>query len=176
MNVEQFWKLIESSRRGFNPGRSDGNMERQLEELRRLLLKLPPEEIIDFRNHFLGQMNAAFHWDLWGAAYLIAGGCSDDGFADFRSWLISMGRRAFEDALANAESLLNVADAPGIEDVLFEGFPHVPAQAYAELTGRELPMYAGPSPIGPAGASWNEDEGDLQRRFPKLWARYRQAP
>ncbi|QRN95454.1 DUF4240 domain-containing protein [Archangium violaceum] len=172
MSIEQFWKLIESSRRGFNPHRIDGNMEQQSEELRRLLLKLPPEEIIDFRNHLLERMATAFHWDLWGAAYIIAGGCSDDGFADFRSWLISMGRRVFESAVSNPESLLDVVDTPGVEDFFFEEFPDVPAQAYAELTGRELPSYAGHSPVGPAGQAWSEDEGNLARRFPKLWARY----
>ncbi len=172
MNVDHFWQLIESSREGFDPGRTDGNMEQQREELRKLLLKLPPQEIIDFRNHLLEQMNAAFHWDLWGAAYIIAGGCSDDGFVDFRSWLISMGRRAFENAVSDAESLMEVADTPGIEDVFFEGFPEVPAQAYGELTGREIPEYAGHSPINPAGEKWSDNERNLEQRFPKLWARY----
>jgi hypothetical protein len=175
MNVEQFWKLIESSRSGFDPDRTDGNMEQQCEELRQLLLKLPPEEILEFRNHLLQQMEAAFHWDLWGAAYIIAGGCSDDGFADFRSWLISMGRRVFEAAVSNAESLVEVADSPGVEDVFFEEFQYVPAQVYEELTGREAPAYAGQAPVEPAGERWREDEGNLGQRFPKLWARYRQG-
>jgi DNA-directed RNA polymerase specialized sigma24 family protein len=175
MNVDQFWKIIDSSRSGFDPDRIDGNMEQQREELRRLLLKLPPEEIIDFHNHFVEQMNKAFHWDLWGAAYIIAGGCSDDGFSDFRSWLISMGRRVFEDAVSNAESLVDVVDAPGVEDVFFEALQYVPAKAYEELTGRELPAYAGPSLAAPAGDRWSEEKGNLEQRFPKLWARYQQG-
>lgn len=173
MDAERFWKLIESSQRGFDPGRVDGNMQHQLEELRRLLSKLPPEEIVGFRDQFLAQRDAAFHWDLWGAAYIIAGGCSDDGFVDFRSWLISMGRRVFEDAVSHAESLLDVADAPGIEDVFFEEFQYVPAQVYEELTGQELPPASGPSPIEPAGEPWSEDDGSLERRLPRLLARYR---
>ncbi|KFA86780.1 DUF4240 domain-containing protein [Archangium violaceum] len=175
MNAEQFWKLIESSRSGFDPDRIDGNMERQREELRRLLLRLPPEEILGFRNHLLERMATACHWDLWGAAYLIAGGCSDDGFTDFRSWLSSMGRGVFEAAMSDAESLVEAADAPGVEDVFFEEFQYVPAEAYEELTGQEPPEYAGPSPLEPAGERWNEDEGNLQRRFPRLWARYQQG-
>jgi hypothetical protein len=173
MNIEQFWNIIDASRRGFDPERLDGNMQQQLEELRRLLSKLPPEEIIAFRDHFLSRMDAAFHWDLWGAAYLIAGGCSDDGFADFRSWLISMGHRVFEDAGAHADSLLDVVDAPGIEDVFFEEFQYVPAQAYEELTGQEIPTAPGQPPVEPAGEKWSEDEKKLARRFPRLWARYR---
>ncbi|PTL81915.1 DUF4240 domain-containing protein [Vitiosangium sp. GDMCC 1.1324] len=173
MNLEQFWKIIESSRRRFDSGRVDGNMQQQLEELRTLLSKLPPQEIIDFRDHLFAQMDAAYHWDLWGAAYIIAGGCSDDGFVDFRSWLISMGRRVFEDAVSNPESLLTVVDAPGIEDVFFEEFQYEPAQAYEELTEREFPPYAGHSPATPAGRKWSEDEGNLEQRFPRLWAKYR---
>lgn len=172
MNTEQFWKLIESSRRGFDPDRVDGNMQQQLEELKRLLSKLPPTELIDFRNQFLEQMDAAFHWDLWGAAYIIAGGCSDDGFVDFRSWLISMGRRVFEEAVAHAESLVDAADAPGIEDVFFEEFQYVPAQVYEEMTGSEIPEAPRQPPAEPAGEPWSEDEGKLERRFPKLWTRY----
>jgi hypothetical protein len=172
MNVEQFWRLVESSRRGFDPTRTDGNMERQLEDLRSLLLELPPEEVVGFRDQLLERMDAAFHWDLWGAASIIAGGCSDDGFLDFRAWLTSMGRRTFEDALSNAESLLDVAVAPGIEDVFFEAFPNVPAQVYEELTGHEIPEYPGPSRVHPAGERWSDGE-DLQKRLPTLWTRYR---
>ncbi|QRK09060.1 DUF4240 domain-containing protein [Archangium violaceum] len=122
-------------------------MQQQLGELRRLLLQL-------------------------GAAYLIAGGCSDDGFTDFRSWLISMGRRVFENALSNAESLIEVVDAPGLEDIFFEEFRYVPEQAYEELTGHEIPTYEEPTPVDPVGEKWSEEEGNLARRFPKLWARY----
>jgi hypothetical protein len=147
-------------------------MERQQEELRKLLLRLPVEEITCFRSHLLEQMDAAFHWDLWGAAYIIAGGCSDDGFTDFRAWLISMGRSVFERALSDAESLIDVADAPEVEDVFFEEFLYVPARVYEEVTGREIPAYAGHLRSEPSGNRWSEEGGDLQRRFPRLWKKY----
>ena len=37
---------------------------------------------------------------LWDAAYLINGGCSDDGFDYFRGWLVDQGRETFERCLA----------------------------------------------------------------------------
>ena len=150
-----------------------GNLERQAARLRELLLELSPVEVASFADRFHEYMSAAFHWDLWGAAYVIAGGCSDDGFADFRSWLISMGQATFESARSNPESLLDVAAGPGVEDIFFEEFAYVPAQIYEEQTGRELPPYAGATPASPAGAPWSEEGDDLQRRFPRLWARYR---
>jgi hypothetical protein len=112
----------------------------------------------------------AFQWDLWGAAYLIGGGCSDDGFADFRNWLISMGRRVFEEAVSSADSLAQVVDAPGVEDVFFEEFSHVAAEAYEELTGRELPGETGRGPDVPAGEEWSEEGEELRKRLPRLWA------
>jgi hypothetical protein len=33
---------------------------------------------------------------MWVAAYLMNGGCSDDGFDYFRGWLIAQGRTTLE--------------------------------------------------------------------------------
>ena len=41
-------------------------------------------------------------------AYIIGGGCSDDGFWDFRSWLAVRGKRVYLVALRNPESLARV--------------------------------------------------------------------
>ncbi len=150
-------------------------MEKQLEDLRRLLLELPPKQIIGFRDRFREQMDRAFRWDLWGAAYIIASGCSNDGFVYFRHWLISMGQRVFQEALVNPESLAGGADAPGVEDVFFEEFAYVPAEAYAEVTGREIPPYTGHVQPLPKGDKWSSAGDDLKSRFPILWARYRRG-
>jgi len=85
-------------------------MERQSEDLRHLLLELLPEQIMGFRDRFREQMDVAFRWDSWGAAYIIASGCSNDGFVYLRHWL-------------------------SVEDVFFEEFAYVPAEAYEAATG-----------------------------------------
>jgi hypothetical protein len=175
MELERFWKIVELSRRLIEPSRAEGNMGRQLEELRNLLLNLPDEELVGFRDCLLEQMDAAFQWELWGAAYIIAGGCSDDNFADFRGWLISMGRGVFERALSDAESLVDVADAPEVEDVFFEEFLYVPARVYEEAAGREIPAYAGHLRRVPTGDRWSEEGDDLKRRFPRLWKKYAES-
>lgn len=172
MNLDQFWKIIDASRSGLGPGRVEGHRQRQLEELRGILSRLPPHEILDFRRYLLERMDAAFQWDLWGAAYLLAEGCSDDGFADFRSWLISMGRRVFEAAVSSADSLVDIADSPGVEDLFFEEFQYVPAQVYERLTGHEPPVEPQSVRRNPTGEAWNEEDlGMLQKRLPGLWAR-----
>ena len=167
MSIEQFWNLIEASRKAVSLDQLDGNMRRQADALGALLSTRTPAEIVEFDVHFQDQMNAAFQWDLWGVAYIVAGGCSDDGFVDFRSWLISMGREVFEAALVHAESLLLVIDAPGVEDVFFEEFQYVPARVYESVTGGRVLPPGKARPTRPAGTKWREE--DLEHRFPAFW-------
>ena len=47
----------------------------------------------------------AHDWNLWGAAYLMKGGCSDDAFDYFRGWLVAQGRRTWERALRDPDTL-----------------------------------------------------------------------
>jgi hypothetical protein len=117
-------------------------------------------------------MSQAYRWDLWGAAYIIEGGCSDDGFTDFRSWLISMGRDIYETALRDPESLVDVADADGVETTSFEEFQYVPRQVYQEKTGQEMPDPGVRHPQEPEGDRWSEEGDDLARRLPRLWAKF----
>ena len=39
----------------------------------------------------------SYDWNLWGAAYLMKGGCSDDAFDYFRGWLVAQGRRVWSE-------------------------------------------------------------------------------
>ncbi len=175
MDADRFWALIGESRSGFEPGLNEGNMDKQLERLQELLGELSPQEIAEFQHEFDERMNQAYRWDLWAAAYIIEGGCSDDGFTDFRSWLISMGREVYEAALQDPESLIDVADADGVEATSFEGFHYVAGQAYEAMTGQEMPDTGQASAQEPAGDQWSEDGDDLARRLPRLWAKYGDA-
>lgn len=127
MNLEQFWQIVAESRQDFDPGHRDGNMEKQAKRLAQLLNALTARDVIEFDRIFTGLFHRAYRWDLWRAAYLIESGCSDDGFMDFRYWLISMGCDVFEAALADPDSLASVAAAPGIEDCAIEEFGYVAA-------------------------------------------------
>ena len=171
MNRDQFWDLIERSRRDFRSERRDDNMDGQIYALRELLLELSPSDVQVFDDLFHGCMVNAYAWDLWGAAALLhEGSCSDDGFTDFCSWLISMGRRTFEEALANPDSLAATVKDPTVEDFSFEEFQHIPAQVYAEMTGKEVPAYSTDYPDHPRGQRTWEKPDDLQRQYPQIWA------
>lgn len=101
-----------------------------------------------------------------GAAYVINGGCSDDGFIDFRSWLIAQGKAVYDAALADPESL-----AGHITEgfAAFEEIAYVPIEVFEAKHDEDWPGANGGFPNTPEGARWEED--DLDRLFPKLTAK-----
>src|SRR5215471_19298721 len=122
MNTDQFWAIIDKSREA-----SGGDPDRQMEQLEALLQEQDVADIVEFDRLFSELHNRAYTWPLWGAAYLIGGGCSDDGFMDFRGWLISRGREAFEAALDDPDSLAGWL--PDDEETQVEGFQYVAKDA-----------------------------------------------
>lgn len=181
---DQFWILIEQSN-GSQParpgllqkllGRSQSAQtgESFLPKLRGLLTPLPPNEIKDFKVILDRQIDRAYTWDLWAAAYIMMGGCSDDGFEYWRLWLVSQGREVFDGAVANPESLaaLNLGSP---DDMELEALAYVAPEIFEQKTGNdlyeELPARSGPS--DPVGERWEEDSEALAARFPLLSQKY----
>ena len=52
------------------------------------------QDILQYQERFDEVHAALYRWDVWGAAYLIAGVCSDDSFVDFRAGLRAQGSAA----------------------------------------------------------------------------------
>lgn len=128
-----FWRLMHLSRNG-----SEGDPYMQLDNLRQRLMKLPEEELRSFDKVFWELMNESFRADLWGAAYVIKEGCSDDGFDYFRAWLIMQGEQAFTEALRDPDSLApraRRAQEAGSE-FEFEDILSVAGAIHEEKTGR----------------------------------------
>ena len=128
-----FWRLIELSRKG-----SEGDLYVQLDNLRHRLVKLSEEELRSFDRVFWELMDESYRADLWGAAYIIKGGCSDDSFDYFRAWLIMQGQQAYTEALRNPDGLAprarrgqEVGDEFEFEDVL-----SIASEIYETKTGR----------------------------------------
>ena len=80
MTAECFWQIVQ---RSFD--RCGGIIEEQDYALADELEPLTTDEIVSFDRHFFHFYQSAYTWGLWGAAFVINGGCSDDGFKDFRS-------------------------------------------------------------------------------------------
>ena len=161
MDANQFWQIIERAR----DSTSDG--EQQVELIYEALKRLSPDEIIEFDQLYDRYRSEAYRWDLWGAAYLMNGGCSDDGFEYFRGWLISRGRAVYERALENPDSLASEYD-PEQDDYELESLLYVSQRAYEDVTGQDMPERERIFPEL-AGERW-EDE-DLDELLPQLTAR-----
>lgn len=162
LTTDDFWKLIERSR--------TTDPEEQAERLQEALSAQPEDAILDFGRIFDERMAQAYRWDLWGAAFVINEGCSDDGFEYFLAWLIGQGREYYEAALADPEKA-GARARPG-EMAENESLMYAAVQAYENRTGRDdfhdrvtkVPR------AEPAGEGWAEE--DLPRLFPKLAKRF----
>ena len=78
MPAESFWRIVEHATKPAH------DRDLQVKALRTALRDLGLEEIISFEAAFRRYLNNAYTWDLWGAAYVVHGGCSDDGVEYFR--------------------------------------------------------------------------------------------
>jgi|ERR1044071_804056 hypothetical protein len=162
MTREQFWKLVDQVKGTEEPGAA----------MNKLLRKVTPQELVSYQEHFDTLAREAYRWDLWGAAYIIGGGCSDDGFIDFRYGLIARGKDVFESALKNPDSL---ADLKIRAEIPNELFGYVAQELYEELTDEdEVPRLPPPkNRPKPVGEQWDFDDAKQNaNRLPKLWAKY----
>ncbi|MEU4116494.1 DUF4240 domain-containing protein [Kitasatospora sp. NPDC028055] len=176
MDTQQFWKLIEEARSQV-PAPDDGDAVAR--QAAALLALRPTGEIVAAQQVLWDLMADSYRGPLWGAAYMINGGCSDDGFDYFRGWLITQGRAAFESVIADPDRLAGLPAvrafaADGI-DIECEKALSIAWDAHHEATGEELPGDAFTIRYPALDPDWGFDFGDgdqLRRRLPRLAALY----
>ncbi len=163
MTEDEFWAFIARSRE------KSAECQGQAAELAWLLSAQPAPEIQSFDDIFAAKRQTAYRWDLWGAAYIINGGCSDDGFEYFRCWLIGQGRAIYEGVIADPDSLAEIFT--GDEDnVECEDLLYAADRAHEDLMGTALPARQFAGSPEPQGEQWNEN--DLGSLFPRLSAKF----
>lgn len=162
MTRDEFWSLIDTACAGDDPC-----------EHAQATQKAPSQrsaaDIVEFERHMAELLASSYTNNLWGAAYWINGGCSDDGFDYFRGWLITQGRTVFDNALADPDSL---ADVPALEeDVECEDILYVARSAHESVTGNEIPSV--PINLPSLGDDWDfDDDAEMKTRYPKLFAKF----
>lgn len=119
-----------------------------------------------------------------GAAYVVHGGASDDGFEYFQRWLISKGRATFERVVADPDALAVILapDPGGVCE--FEEFAYIAGEVWQEKTGIDpmtdpqgrFPNTGAAPAVDPSGEPFQEDQAYLANRYPKLWARFGETP
>lgn len=166
MDRETFWQFIDTVR---TEARND---ETQFEPiLCSHLEELEPSDLIEFDHHLRELVAQAYLNQLWGAAYIINGGASDDGFYYFRAWLVMQGKAVYEKALKDPDSLVEVCDQINF-DAEAEEVLYAARNVYEQRTGEEFESMIDPGDTGvwPTDPDWEEE--DLPHLFPRLSARY----
>ncbi|MEU2625151.1 DUF4240 domain-containing protein [Streptomyces sp. NPDC007157] len=179
MDIEVFWGALDAAKDGDKP--FDVAVVDHLSAL-------PAEEILAFEHRFSRLRDAVYRWEVWAAAYLIGGGCSDDRFSDFAAGLVALGREWYERAAACPDSLaeypaVRIAAADGDQDVIFdEDFNFAASRAYERLTGDSDVFWEDWSAYTDARATEAEasegmgepfdfgDDQQMRRRLPRLAA------
>lgn len=172
MTRDEFWALIDESSRDARTAEVDGlserswiRTERQMGRLLARLQTLAPEEIVAFHCHFEECVRDAFRWDLWAVAWIVNGGCSDDGFDYFLGWLIAQGCEYYHVALANPETAAGRVKPR--EHVECGEMWSIARRAYEARTGREDFYEQLPGiPRTIQGKRWSEAE--VAGLFPEL--------
>ncbi|MEW2287458.1 DUF4240 domain-containing protein [Streptomyces sp. NPDC047841] len=174
MNEQRFWQLIAAARAQARDPDDAGEVAGRATAL---LATRPAEEIVAAQQVLWDLMAGSYTTPLWAAAYVINGGCSDDGFDYFRGWLIAQGREVFDRVVADPDALAEVpvvraSAADGI-DLDCEEALGIAWNAHLVATGTRLPgdaftiRYPEPDP------AWDFDFGDrgeMTRRLPRLAA------
>ncbi|MFJ9005859.1 DUF4240 domain-containing protein [Streptomyces canus] len=179
MDTEAFWRVLDAA------NDSDKPLDVAVVDH---LSGLPAEEILAFEHRFSHLRDAVYRWDVWAAAFLIGGGCSDDRFSDFTAGLVALGREWYEraalcpDALAEHPAVRTAA-ASADQDVIFnEDFNFVSSRAYERLTDdtdafweayTEAPATTEEEDGEGMGESFEFDDAQqMRRRLPQLASLY----
>jgi len=175
MPEEVFWRIIQASLHGCEESYQD-------ECLAVTLRKMQPDEIAEYVRHYEHFLAMANRDVVWGACLLLNGGyCSDDGFHDFRHWLISRGSEVYLDALQNPDSLADVEvfiDDNGNPHADYEDFGYIASIVYSEITNggdiyEDYPQAFGhPDPEAEEWHLRDDDDEALKAKLPRLWSRF----
>ena len=166
MDRDIFWQMIEDARK-----RSHGDLEAERLILIDELSKKSEAEIIEFYIIYETVLSETYHADLWNACTLINCGCHEDGFLNFRAWLIAQGKEIFYQAVNDPETLVAVVSQDNRHKVRFEVFSYVALDAYENKTGYELELenIELPSPGRLVGKLLEQNK--LSAKFPRLAAK-----
>lgn len=171
MTLDEFWHHIAETQ--------FADPEAHANNLSNRLAKLSPGDIVDFAYWWDVLHAEAYSRDLWAAAYYANGGCSDDGFIDFRNWLILQGRDAFDRVVADPNALADYVQG-GAADGEFMCECYVAAEAWDKNPARRAEGFPGfdalyaerhpkPIPVPELGEGWDfDDPAQLRLRLPRF--------
>lgn len=123
MDKDTFWQIIDS----VNSKVSSADQQEILRVTQEKLLDYDPKEIAVWANILGYYSELANTSGIFAASCLLNEYMSDDGFMDFRAWLISRGKEVYTAAVRNPDSLAGL-EIP--EDTRFELYGYVVYDAF----------------------------------------------
>lgn len=175
MSKDSFWNLISEVKAACGQ-----DQDKYMDMLKARLKELVPEYAQDFHDIVHAYEDLANKYGLWSAAGLISY-TSDDGFIDFRAWLISQGKEVYFAVLKDPDRLAELDLGDGM---WFESFSYAGYYALEDLTGEsaydntDSAAYAEIVEALKADIDYGEGinypyEGDeFADHFPRLYERY----
>jgi hypothetical protein len=104
MTESQFWSLLAKGRRRGATSACDCCMARYLK-------KLTDREVSDFGLMLYEKICDLNTWRVWGAGEVILPQMSGDSFHYFRTWIVGVGKKAFDVAMKDPDALGPFIDA-----------------------------------------------------------------
>jgi hypothetical protein len=165
--MNPFWDLISETRRAAGPDTGT-----QSELLRDRLSKLGPPEILAFERWWRSLDRSLYTWQVWGAAFVIEDGCSDDCFRDFRAYVISLGPDAVRIATRSPDALAPIVSNSDTGD--WEGAKDMAPDAWSMATDSDFPLDTSDLSGTPRGVRWSDNQVPaLLHRYPQLTSKFR---
>ena len=164
MDEQAFWYIIANS---LDEATS---IEEQVNSLKQLLTDLPDDDLIAFQEMVDHMMLQAYRWGLWGAAHLMNGGISDEGFEAFRAGLIMKGKEIYEMAVVEPDGLAEVGDIDDCDELLY-----LACEVYEDRNedGAIYDRFHEESKPQPDGDQVDENDSRyMKEHYPRLWEIY----
>ncbi len=173
LDEDKFWEIISKSLK------STKSQDAQERFLISEIEKLTQKEMIGFRLRTDYLLYHTYNSEMWCAAYIMNGGCSDDSFEYFRCWVISRGKDTYYNAKANPDFLISEV-VEGAEFYDFESFWYVALEAFKHKTGKDLYDYIDNENFKTKEGSypqfeftWQEEKPESMKKIcPKLLAKF----
>jgi hypothetical protein len=169
LNEDLYWKVVSLA------ARKAPDQEEQEQVLATQLQRLSPLEIVGFKLRTDKLLSDIYNSNMWCAAYIMNGGCSDDGFEYFRAWVISRGKEVYYKAKAHPDSLVEQLNEEE-EDYEFESFLYIPNDAFKLKTQKDIYDFIddGSAAIKnsdiPIEFNWEEENPDTMKAIcPRLF-------
>lgn len=103
IDEKAFWRLIDSARK-----KTEGNLKKMVALLKKDLKKKPARARAEFDDLLTEKIKQLDRKETWAVAGELIGPISDDGFEEFRAWVVAQGPDVFIKTLQTPSSLLEM--------------------------------------------------------------------